>query len=228
MTSLALMGTLDNYLSENNSWREETLKWIVSLQPKDRDGAFIEPDCPSIEVPELTFWALNVINYLKPDPQSAFKETFDVSKGWLVNFLKQRKKLSITRIFYCLNTLRLFFPDMGLDFDLTKKLIEFIEELHYDKGFHEFLIKEVKAQYREEKTHEFDLIHSTFFGLKNLEMMNYDPEKYKKLMANAKILVLQSQTKNGGYGVPIHVKDYQLVPIETPLETVCALLVLTL
>jgi len=228
ITSLALMGRLEDYLKDKSSWRGKTLSWIISLQSEDQGGAFIEPDCPSIKVPELTFWALNIINYLMPNGESVFEETFNSSKGWTINFLKQRKNLSATRVFYSLNTLRLFFHDLELDSSLTRDLIKFIEDLTYDKGLHEFLIKEVKAQYREEETHEFDLIHSTFFGLKDLEMLDYDPEKYRNLLKDAKNLVLESQAKNGGYGVPIEVKDYQFGPVETPLETMCALLILIL
>ena len=228
IAELSLIGTLKEYLTKNDSWRHDTIRWVLSLQTKSNGGSFVESDCPSTKIPELTFWSLYILNSLQTDAPEQFFENFENARNWILSFLQQRNKLSATRIFFCLNCLHHFFPKFRIDSHLENKLIKFIGELICDNSFNEFLINEVKAQYRKEKTSTFGLLHSTYFGLKALEMLNYDLSKFNKLKKNAQTFVKKLEPSNGGYGIPIYIKDYQLYPIITPLETICALLIITL
>jgi len=230
LMTLKLINSLEVFVKRKLSWCTNTFEWLLKRQllKEINVGAFVEPDCPSVVVPENSFWAICSLKLLSDFMSNQTKVKLDRAVTrcvqWTLKFLDQKRKWSITRLFYALNILKVTDGLNLLDNGKKKNLIDFVERLHRDKGFQEFYIKEEKAGYREEAVYESAFIHSTFHALCIFKMVGLTG-KYKKHLKEAKQFVLKHY-QNGQFGVQINVRDYKYGPPKTSYETLSAVLIL--
>jgi len=227
---LKLIGILGSFLEHKDTWCTNTYRCLrrCQLLEGNNSGSFVELDSPSTIAPENNFWAvccLNLLGNLMPSEEKIkHNEAIMNAVRWTLNFLHNKKRWSITRLLYALNLLKLTDRLGLLDNENKTCLIDFIEKVHFDKGFREFHLENAKAGYREEKAHQSAFIHSTFHVLRIFKLLGLK-EKYEKYLADAKELVVRHQC-NGEFGVQITVKDYKYGPATTSYETLCATLIL--
>jgi prenyltransferase beta subunit len=220
LAAIKLLGMDNDFFRLQKEWSQRTLSWLLSAQRTsgENEGAFLEEDCPLSIAPENAFWALWCLSYFQ---KNGLVENIDnvVSKAcrWVRNyFLRNFEFWSSTRLFFALNTLRMWCRNEALTEDSSREIVRFIDSLKSFEGYSEFPTS-VKKGYREDVGHAHISLHSTLFARLSLKILNAKEFKLKDA-----ITILDNFRGKEGFGTQLKIKEYEYGPSSTLFENFLA------
>ncbi len=209
-------------------WVEQTARWVLGQQALggDEEGAFIEEDAPSVHDPRNGYWALASLRTLK----ESFGADVDITGAhdrlddWVSSsFLSDPPTWSATKLRHALLVKWDGENQVQLPKAIEREVVGLLQSLRTNVGYTEYP-PVVKMGYRDDDVALPAFLHSSLSVevVSKLTGIDIDRESISRLVDT-----IRESGEGGGIGIPVRIKEYHMFPVETPLETTCAIILLS-